>query len=239
MRDAVFKADKKKYNKKLPDSLSKGDDDSKDGLRPIRPARLGKFVLDALLEHGKKIWEGHNIKYEKLRLKTPSGPNHHDLLLPYEEAKACFTSPPHSGQLEILRMHVQKCRSDWAALGRFARSPASPNAKTRADTQQKQGSVIADIRKQFATGPPAELIPDIYSLPRGSRVVKEIKASLAYSLGEKLALEVAFHDICALKASANEEEYPVHGRFRDITVVAPSFARRYRARNASRGMDLG
>jgi len=237
--EAVFKADNKRYNKKLPDSLSKGDDDSNDGLRPIRPPRLGKFVLDALLEHGKKIWESHNTKYENLRSKTPSGPNDPDLLLPYEEAKSGFTSPPYSEQLEILRKHVRKCRSDWASLARFARSPASPNAKARADTQQKQSSAVADIRKQFTTGPPAELIPQIYSLPRGSRMVGEVKASLAYSLGEKFALEVAFRDICALKASANEEEYPVHGRFRDITVVAPSFARRYRARNASRGMDLG
>jgi hypothetical protein len=33
-------------------------------------------------------------------------------------------------------------------------------------------------------------------------MVKEIKASFAYSLGEKFALEVAFREICALKAGA-------------------------------------
>jgi len=54
-------------------------------------------------------------------------------------------------------------------------------------------------------------------------------------LGEKFALEVAFHDICALKAGANDGEYPVHGRFRDIVVVSSSVARRYNAQNASRG----
>jgi hypothetical protein len=58
----------------LPESLSKDGDDSKEGLRPIRPARLGKFVLDALLDHGKKIWEDHHVKYEKLRPKLPADP---------------------------------------------------------------------------------------------------------------------------------------------------------------------
>ena len=33
-------------------------------------------------------------------------------------------------------------------------------------------------------------------------MVKEIKASFAYSLGEKFALEVAFHDICALSVDS-------------------------------------
>lgn len=234
MREAVFKSDTRKYNKKLPESLSKDGDESQDC---HRPARLGKFVLDALLEHGKKIWEEHNIKYAELRSRTPNGPNDYDLLRPYEEAKAGFTSPPHSEQLEILMEHVQKCRSDWAALGGFARSPAGPNAKARADTKQKQSSVIANIRKQFTTGPPPELMLDLYSLPRGSRMVREIKASFAYSLGEKFGFEVAFHDICALKAGACDEEYPVHGKFRDIMVVSSSVARRYNAQKGSRGVE--
>ena len=238
MREAVFKADQRKYNKKLPESLSKDDDDSGDGSRPIRPARLGKFVLDALLDHGKKIWEDHDIKYKKLRLKPPSGPNDPDLLRLYEEAKASFTSPPYSEQLEILKKHVQKCKSDWAGLGGFSRSPASSNAKARADTKQKKNLVVADIRKQFASGPPPELIPDIHSLPRGPRMVREIKASFAYSLGGKFALEVAFHDICALKSGSREEEYPVDGRFRDIIAVSSSVARRYNAQRASRGVGL-
>ena len=226
----------KKYNKPLPESLSKDGDDSREGSRPVRPARLGKFVLDALLEHGKKIWEDHNIKYKKLRLKTPSGPNDLDLLRPYEEAEAGFTSSPYSEQLEILKQQVRKCRSDWAKLGSFARSPPSPNAKARADAKQKQGLSVASIRNQFAAGPPPEQIQDLYLLPRGARMVKEIKASFAYSLGEKFALEVAFHDICALKAGAHGDEYPVHGKFRDVMVVSSSVARRY---NAGRGTGLG
>ena len=235
VREAVFKDDMRKYNKKLPESLSKDGDGSHECRRP---GRLGKFVLDALLEHGKKIWEEHNVKYEKLRSRAPGGPNDHDLLRPYEEAKAGFTNPPHSEQLEILKKHVRKCRSDWASLGGFARSPASPNAKARADTKQKQSSVVANIRKQFTSDPPPELIPDLHLLPRGSRMVKEIKASFAYSLGEKFGLEVAFHDICALKAGANDEEYPVHGKFRDIMVISSSVSRRYNAQKASRGVGL-
>ena len=227
----VFKADRRKYNKPLPESLSKNSDDAEEGPRLIRPARLGKFVLDALLEHGKKIWEDHHTKYEKLRSKIPSRSDL-DLLRPYEEAKSGFTRPPHSEQLEVLRQHVQKCRSDWASLGGFARSPASPNAKARADAKQKQSMTVANIRKEFATGPPPELIPDLYSLPRGARMVKEIKASLAYMSGERFAVEVAFRDICALKAGAHDEEYPVHRKFRDIMVVSPSVARRYNAQNA-------
>jgi len=230
VREAVYKSDMRKYNKKLPESLSKDDGGSQECRRP---ARLGKFVLDALLEHGKKIWEGHNEKYEMLRLKAPGGPNDLDLLRVYEEARACFTSPPHSEQLEILKKHVQKCRSEWAALGGLARSPPSPNAKARADSKQKQNSTVAGIRKQFTTGPAPELIPDLYSLPRGMRMVKEIKASFAYSLGERFGLEVAFHELCALKA---EEGYPVHGRFRDIMTVSSSVARRYNAQNASCGL---
>ncbi|KAF9652836.1 hypothetical protein BDM02DRAFT_3108435 [Thelephora ganbajun] len=236
VRDAVFKADSKKYNKILPESLSKDGDDSKEGTRPVRPARLGEFVLDALLEHGKKIWKDHNDKYKKLRSRMITD---HDLLRPYEEARACFTSPPHSEQLMILERHVQGCRSDWAGLGSSARAPASPNAKARADTKQKQSLTVAKIRKQFATGPPPEQMLDIYSFPRGSRMVREIKASFAYLLGERFALEVAFHDICALKASANEGEYPVHGKFRDTLMVSSSVARRYNAQNASRRAEQG
>lgn len=233
MRDAVYKDDMRKYNKKLPESLSKDGDESQECRRP---GRLGKFVLDALLEHGKKIWEEHNVKYEKLRSKALA--NDRDLLRPYEEAKTGFTSSPYSEQLEILKKHVQKCRSDWASLGSFARSPASPNAKARADTKQKKSSAVANIRKQFTTDPPPELIPNLYSLPRGSRMVREIKASLAYMLGEKFGLEVAFRDICALKAGANDDEYPVHGSFRDIMAISSSVARRYNAQNASRGVGF-
>ena len=235
MREAVYKDDMRKYNKNLPESLSKDGDGSQECRRP---SRLGKFVLDALLEHGKKIWEEHNDKYKKLRPRALDKPNDYDLLRPYEEAKSGFTSPPHSEQLEILKKHVQKCRSDWASLGSFARSPASPNAKARADTKQKQGSAVANIRREFTTGPPPELLPDLYSLPRGSKMVKEIKASLAYSLGGKFGFEVAFHDLCALKAGANDDEYPVHGKFKDIMVVSSSVARRYNAQNTSRGVGL-
>jgi len=236
VREEVFRDDMRKYNKKLPESLSKDGDEPQDGSRLTRPRRLGKFVLDALLEHGRKIWEDHNDKYEKLKSKNfTRSLKDHDLLRPYEEAMAGFTSPPHSEQLEILIEHVKKCKNDWAGLGRFARAPTSPNAKARAAARQKQTLVVTDIRKEFTTGPPPETIPNLYLLPRGSRMVKEIKASFAYYLGEKFALEVAFHDLCALKAGANDDEYPVHGKFRDIMVVSHSVARRY---NASRGIDL-
>jgi len=237
--DAVFKADMRKYNKKLPDSLSKDDDDSKEGIRPTRPARLGEFVLDVLLEHGKKIWKSHQAKYEKLRPRSSGLPNDPDLLRPYEEAESGFTNPPYSEELKILKQHVKKCRFDWANLGGFARSPASQNAKGRADTKQKQSSAVTSIRNNFKTGPPPEQIPNLYSLPRGARMVKEIKASLAYMSGERFALEVAFQEICALKAGAHDEEYPVHGKFRDIMVVSHSVARRYNAQNAGHGTNLG
>ena len=227
----------KKYNKVLPESLSKdGADDSKEGPRPIRPARLGKFVLDVLLDHGKKIWADRNAKYEKLKLGTFSDP---DLLRPYEEAKNGFTSPPYSEQLEILKEHVQKCRSDWASLSRIMRSHPGPNTKARADAKLKKNLTVTNIRNQFAMGPPPEQILDLYSLPRGARMVKEIKASLAYKLGERFALEVAFRDICALKTGAHDDEYPVHGKFRDIVTISSSVARRYNAQRASRGTDLG
>lgn len=229
----------RKYNKKLPESLSKDGDDSKEGTRANRPARLGKFVLDALLDHGKKIWEDYQDKYKELRSRTPSGPNDLDLLRPYDEAKSAFASPPYSEQLEILKKHVQKCRSDWRKLGGFSRTATSPNAKARVDAKQKQGLVIGTIKKEFAAGPPPESIADLYLFPRGLKMVKEIKASLAYSLGEKFALEVAFHDVCSLKAGANGDEYPVHGRFKDITVVSSSVARRYTAHKASCGVKSG
>ena len=222
----------RKYNKQLPESLSKHDDDSDGGPRCTRPPRLGKFVLDALLEHGKKIWEDHGSKYEKLKSRISNTPNDIDLLRPYEEAKTAFTTPPYSEQLEILTGHVRKCRSDWAGLGRFARTPLGPDAKARAEAKQQQGSVVTNIKKEYAAGPPPESIVDLYSLPRGLRTVKEVKASFAYSLGGKFAFEVAFRDICALKAGANGEEYPVHGRFRDIVVVSSSVARRYNAQRA-------
>ena len=232
----VFKADMKKYNKVLPESLSKDGDNSKEGTRPVRPARLGKFVLDALLEHGKKIWANHNAKYEKLRSGNFSDP---DLLRPYEEAESGFTSSPYSEQLEILKKHVQKCRSDWASLSGLLRSRPGPNTKARADTKQKKNLTVTAIRNQFAMGPPPEQILDLYSLPRGARMVREIKTSLAYKLGEKFALEVAFRDVCALKTGANDDEYPVHGKFRDIVTISSSVARRYNAQSASRGTDLG
>jgi len=237
--DAVFKADTRKYNKMLPTSLSKEGDDSREGICPTRPPELGRFVLDILLEHGRKIWDKHHAKYKKLRPRGSGLPNDPDLLRPYEEAESGFTNPPYLEELKILEQHVWKCRSDWAKLGGFARPPVSQNAKARADTKQKQSSAVASIRKNFKTGPPPEQIPNLYSLPRGARMVKEIKASLAYMSGEKFALEVAFQDICALKAGAHDEEYPVHGKFRDIMVVSPSVARRYNAQNASHGMNLG
>ena len=231
----VFKEDQRKYNKKLPESLSKDDDNSREGLMATRPRQLGKFVLDVLLEHGKKIWERHN---EKLKSKAPRRSNDPDLLQPYEEAERFFKGHPNSDQFKLLLDHVKKCRSAWAGLSSFARSPASPNPKARTDTKQKQGLTVANIKKDFAVGPPPESIPDLYSLPRGARMVKEIKASYAYSLGEKFAVEVAFHDICALKASVGGDEYPVHGKFRDVTLVAPSVGRRYNTQRAIRSLEL-
>jgi len=194
-------------------------------------------VLDALLDHGKKIWEDYDVKYKKLRSKAPSGPNDPDLLRPYEEAKSGFTSPPYSEQLEVLKKHVEKCRSEWKRFGGFSRTPAGSNAKARADAKQKQGLFFTNIKKEFAMGPPPESIAKLRSLPGGLRTVREIKASFAYSLGERFALEVAFHDICSLKAGANGDEYPVHGKFKDITVVSPSVARRYNVHKASCGVE--
>ena len=230
----MFKADTRKYNKRLPESLSKNGDDSSETPRLSRPPQLGTFVLDALLDHGKKIWQDYDETYRELRSRIPNAPRDHDILRPYEEAKTCFTTDPRSGELDILMKHVKKCRSDWAGLGSFARAPASPNAKAQADAKQKQGSAVASIKKEFATGPPPESIPALYSEPNGSRMVREIKASFAYFLGEKFAFEVAFHDICALKASANGDAYPVHGKFRDIVTISSSVARRYNAQRANR-----
>jgi hypothetical protein len=102
VRDAVFKADMRKYNRMLPESLSKDGDVSKEGLRPIRPARLGKFVLDALLEHGKKIWEDHHVKYEKLKPKAPRRPDDPDLLRPYRPSVLGTT-----GDIEAARSEMQ------------------------------------------------------------------------------------------------------------------------------------
>ena len=225
----------RKYNKELPESLAK-DGDGSDACN--RPRHLGKFVLDGLLEHGKKIWQGHNDKYKSMRSKAFGKSNDHELLRPYEEAKAGFTSPPHSEQLKILTEHIDKCRRDWAGLSGPSRSLASPNARAQAESRQKRGTIVANIRKEFTTGPPPELITDLYSLPRGSKMVKEIKASYAYSLGEKFGVEVAFHDLCALKASAYEDEYPVNGKFRDVMVISPAVARRYKAQNASGGVGI-
>lgn len=228
----------RKYNKTLPESLSKDGDCSKEGLRPIRPAGLGKFVLDALLDHGKKIWEDHDLKYEKLRSLTLGRSNDPDLLRPYEEAESSFTSLPCSDELKILKEHVKKCRSEWARLGEYSRTPASTNAKARADAKQKKGSTIANIRNAFVAGPPPESITNLLCLyPGGARMVRETKASYAYSLGEKFALEVAFRDICSLKASSNGDAYPVHGKFKDITAVSPSVARRYNAHKAKCGVE--
>jgi len=58
-------------------------------------------------------------------------------------------------------------------------------------------------------------------------------------LGEKFAFEVAFHDVCALKASAGGGAYPVHGGFRNIVVVSPSVARRYNAQRTNQGVGPG
>lgn len=234
MRDDVFRGDQKRYNKRLPESLSKEADDSREGPNLVRRPGLGKFVLDALLEHGKKIWKDHK---QKLELKAPCTSNDPDILRPYDEAIIAFTSPPYSEQLEILRKHVQEYKHKWSKLGRFSRAPASPSAKALADAKEKQGLAVADIKKGFAAGPPPESIRDLYSLPRGWRMVREIKASIAYSAGEKFALEVAFHDICALKASSDGNEYPVHGKFRDVTLVSSSVARRYNAQKATRGSE--
>ena len=226
----------RRYNKALPESLSKDDDDSRDGPYPSRPPKLGKFVLDALLDHGKNIWRKYDKKYQTLKLGTHSGPNDIDILRPYEEAKSGLTGP-HLEQLEILKKHVQKCRSDWTGLGKFSGAP-SQSAKARADVKDKRGSAVATIQKEFATGPPPESMTALYRLVRGSRMVKEIKASYAYSLGGKFAFEVAFRDICSLKASAGYDEYPVHGRFKEVTAISSSVARRYNAHKASRGVEL-
>ena len=58
-------------------------------------------------------------------------------------------------------------------------------------------------------------------------MAKEVKASFVYSLGEMFGWEVGFRDICASKAGAYEEEYPVHGKSIGVMVVSSSVARRY------------
>ena len=74
---AVYKSNIRKYNKKLPESLSKDDGGSQEC---HRPPRLGKSALDAPQEHDKKIRPGHNEKYEMPSLKAPGGPNDLDLI---------------------------------------------------------------------------------------------------------------------------------------------------------------
>lgn len=169
-------------------------------------------------------------KYEELGavLRAGSDP---DISSPFLRAKTEIK--PRAGAnavtAELLRIekHVQLTHHAWEATWqkhgsspqKSAMTPPSKNSKQ--ESRKEINKALDKVRSLYA----ADIDGVVILQSCGEGLVDRLKASCAYSMGEKFANDIAFRDVCAIKASAEGALAPISRPFAEVLAVPLSFAR--------------
>ncbi|KAI0352282.1 hypothetical protein OH77DRAFT_1428830 [Trametes cingulata] len=232
VKDQVFRADKRQYDKQRPECLSTSANADSELARNValrRPNQLGRFVLDVLLDEGKKLRDTHLADYEKVK-KSPafSETSDQDLLRPYHNVLRLMDHPSLMHDLALIRTHVEDHIKRWQALTRESKpNPQTPSRSSRAKRHTGGPSNMVDRRNRwkelaqsFASGP--NIDPDSTLALVGD--VDVIKASWAYAVKPNFAWRMAFQSLCRIKA-ITQGSVAMTGRFADSMSISASAVR--------------
>lgn len=194
VQDHIVQADAQRFGKDKPICLG----GSTTGSPPRRPEKLGRFILDQLLDAGKVIQDQLLIKYNELGAHLSERTQDPHLLQPWQDlyrAKRCL-APAVQQEVELLKAHVDVLQGEWS---RMWSGPGRGNAAYANREQQKQlkkldKEKVLDLARRYAQTPAGcGTLALLGNLDR-------LKASYAYSLKPKFAYKVGFQALCKIKA---------------------------------------
>ncbi len=147
VKEDIFKSDKRNFNKDMPPSLQsrkrnnsqlRGDQN----LTFKRDRTPGEFVLDCLLNEGRKMQDDQIKRYNGL--KPRSFGNNEDLLQPWKKMKQSIgNSSPVGADLALIKTHVDAHIKEWQAITRRTSNKSMPSAKRSA------GAVHHSVQAQY------------------------------------------------------------------------------------------
>ena len=179
LKPGVFEKDRAKLGEQVPNF----DESSKPFILHTL-VRAGKSEGDKLLQEYDNI--GQSVDRLDKDLKAPYDNCANFVLNAYENGFPIFTE-----QLGLVRKHVEKAQEAYKKASGKSKE-RSPQKKPK--RRQDQKDPMANASRMFA-----EEVENVNLIPN----IKEVKASYAYHLAPKFAFEMAFQDLCLIKARAS------------------------------------
>ncbi|KAI0640255.1 RNA dependent RNA polymerase-domain-containing protein [Trametes polyzona] len=233
VKDEVYRQDKRKYDRQRPACLSTrsagAEGDLPSTVLPLtRPANLGTFILDKLLEEGKRMRNEHLSLYDSFtRSHGYQERPDQELLRLYNQTLLFAQNPAVKEHITLIREHVDKHIKRWreaaSSSSTTSRTPArTPRARRRtaAPTAVESRNKWKELAQSFATGP--DLPSDSLLASLGD--LDAVKASWAYAQHPRFAWSVAFQTLCRIKAM-NQSAVVMTGSFADAMSISSSAVR--------------
>jgi hypothetical protein len=152
------------------------------------------YILDALVDEGRRLRDDFLKQYSVLR-SSSTNTSDHDLTSPYFSASRRATLASHAGfhilqdNLSAVKVHVQRAHGVWLAAVTLQKKASEGRGSSDPKSQAVQKSV-----QYFARRPEVLFFSD--------EDLKIIMASYAYNLNSSFGFSVAFTELCAIKARA-------------------------------------
>lgn len=242
VRPNILADDARRFGHKQPECLRLVDEERPDleyigqgkGC-PKRSSKLPRFVLDELLEEGKRLGVHYLGVFERATSYSRRRPQDPDLPTPWTDAKTRSGWLAERGCLDFkialdsiekhVKLHViQWRRACGNSKGTADFKPPSPQKTRSSHRDDTPDQLFKDVSRSFADGPADIVCYD-------SRAVAALRASYAYSANPKFAFSVAFYDLCKIKSAAAGAA-PYVREFVDMLAM-PSSARRILMQKAS------
>ncbi|KAJ7157370.1 RNA dependent RNA polymerase-domain-containing protein [Mycena filopes] len=200
--------------------------DSSKGEVKTRSAKLGSFVLDALLAAGKVTRDQLQAKFENTvasHLKPGPEKPDDDLEHPYHRVVTASVGETPlavtlAQDLNILRLHIQDVRVKFDdARRQFARTKSKDSEprqqwemnQSRRKGRPKGNDYLLPLMREFRRTPPGVQVLHLLGN------LDHIKASYAASLGYSFGFNMAFRELCEIKREAEMGR----GQFNRVAVI--------------------
>lgn len=173
----------------------------RDSNYPRRSSRLGKFILDTLVDEGKKLSEEQKAKFES---ETKDLALEHNK--PDPDIEQCWKRYSDNKllaeEVAAVKAFVENIYARWLDhwMGTPSRSKRYQSAAKNKEAMQKSMHFVRALAAEFNAGPPPGAAPNLHEL----ELLPRVRACAAYRLGSSrsFAFAVAFDELCAIKAGA-------------------------------------
>ncbi|KAG1891733.1 RNA dependent RNA polymerase-domain-containing protein [Suillus fuscotomentosus] len=192
----VFEEDRKNNGKRKPYYMAALEQNT-EGQEVSKRKGSTPYLLDALVDEGRRLRDDFLKQYSVLRSSSPSAADH-DLTLPYlcasRRAAEALQAGSHVLQdnLSVAQAHVKEAHGKWQAAVSLQKKASEGRGSSDPKTQAIQKSV-----QHFAQWPDSKKILFFSDEER-----KTIMASYAHTLSGSFGVSVAFAELCAIKTRA-------------------------------------